>query len=406
MTGRGRRPAGPRRATAAAVTVTCVGTLPVFLVGLLSVQLRADLGFGPALLGGLVTAFFATTSAASFAVGRLVRRWGSVAVVRVSAVAAAVALAGIAVAAREPVTLAAALVLAGWANGIGQPASNDLIARAVDPGRQGLAYGLKQAAIPLATLLAGAAIPLIAIPLGWRWAFGLSAVLALLVAATVPGRFRDREASASGRSEAAGPYRRLPLLVLATALMCGAATGNALAAFFVPSAVASGIAPAMAGVLAAVASGAGIATRVLLGWLADRARRRWLLVVAGQMAFGGAGYALLATGQEALVAAGVVLGYCLGWAWAGLANYAVARMHPEMAAPATAVTQVGVALGAALGPLAFGTTVAATSYAVAWTGTAVLSLVGAVVCVVARWLLLRDRPQLVAAHLSRRATRG
>ena len=135
MTGRGRRPAGPRRATAAAVTVTCVGTLPVFLVGLLSVQLRADLGFGPALLGGLVTAFFATTSAASFAVGRLVRRWGSVAVVRVSAVAAAVALAGIAVAAREPVTLAAALVLAGWANGIGQPASNDLIARAVDPRR-------------------------------------------------------------------------------------------------------------------------------------------------------------------------------------------------------------------------------------------------------------------------------
>ena len=35
------------------------------------------------------------------------------------AVAAAVALAGIAVGAREPVTLAAAVVLAGWANGIG-----------------------------------------------------------------------------------------------------------------------------------------------------------------------------------------------------------------------------------------------------------------------------------------------
>ena len=396
------RAAGPRAATAAAVTVTTVGVLPVFLVGLLSVQLRADLGFGPAVLGGLATAFFAASAASSFLVGPMVRRWGSVAVVRLSAVVAGAAMAVVALLARDVLALSAALVVAGWANGVGQPASNDLIARAVPPGRLGLAYGLKQAAIPLGTLLAGVAIPLVAIPLGWRWAFGLAAALALLVAGAVPRRYGDRTAGRAAQSEAAGPFRRSALLVLATALMLGAATGNAMAAFFVASAVESGIAPGTAGVLAAVASGAGVATRVLIGWLADRVRGRWLLVVAGQMAVGGVAYGLLGTGREALLAAGVVIGYCSGWAWAGLATYAIARMHPDMTAQATAITQGGVALGAALGPLAFGAVVAAASYAVAWAATAVLSLLGALVCVAGRVLLLRDRPALVAAQRSRR----
>ena len=405
MTTAGRRPAGGRSAAAAAVTVTTVGLLPVFLVGLVSVQIRADLGFGPALLGLLAAAFFAASAAASFTAGRLVRRWGSVAVVRTSALAAAAAMAVIALAARDTGTLTAALLVAGWANGVGQPASNDLIARAVPPAHQGLAYGVKQAAIPLATLLAGVAIPLVAIPLGWRWAFAMAAVLALLVAATVPrGVVASTPGGGAAASEAAGPFRRAPLLVLATALLLGAGTGNAMAAFFVSSAVDSGIEPGTAGVLAAAASGLGIAVRVALGWLADRVRTRWLLVVAARMAAGGAGYALLGSGRHALIVAGVLLAYCTGWAWAGLSTYAVARMHPGATARATAITQGGVALGAALGPLAFGATVAATSYSTAWFATAALSLLGAVVCVAGRGLLLRDRPQLVAALRSRRSS--
>ncbi|SDX75208.1 Nitrate/nitrite transporter NarK [Modestobacter sp. DSM 44400] len=401
-----RRPAGSRSAAVAAVTVTTVGVLPVYLAGVLSVQLRADLGFGPALLGVLVATFFATSAASSFTAGLMVRRWGPVAVVRLSAVVAGAALAAIALAARDVLTLSAALVAAGWANGVGQPASNDLIARSVPPERQGLAYGLKQAAIPLATLLAGVGIPLIAIPFGWRWAFGLAAVLALLVAVSVPGGGRLRPTASSAPSEAAGPFRRAPLLVLAGGLLLGAATGNALGAFFVASAVAEGIPPATAGVLAAVASIAGIGTRILIGWLADRVRARWLLIVAAQMAVGGAAYALLGSGREALVAVGVIVGYCSGWAWAGLATYAVARMHHGMAARATAITQGGMGSGAALGPLAFGAAAAATSYSVAWYGTAVLSLLGAAVCVLGRSMLMRDRPALVAAQQQRRGARA
>ncbi|WP_448609473.1 MFS transporter [Geodermatophilus sp. URMC 60] len=404
MSARRERPAGSVRAATAAVTVTTAGVLPAYLVGVLWVQVSADLDVGPSLLGLLVAAFFGTSAVSALSAGALVRRLGTVPVVRLSGLTAALAMLVVAVAARDTAVLVAALVVAGWGNGVGQPASNDLIARSVSADRQGLAYGLKQAAIPLSTLLAGAAIPLVAIPLGWRTAFGLGAVLALLVVLSVPGQRRLGSAGASSApSEAAGPFHRGPLYVLAAGLMLGAATGNALGSFSVSTAVAGGIAPATAGVLAAVASGVGALARVVAGWLADRVRTRWLLVVAAQMSLGGLSYALLGTGVESLIAVGVVVGYCTGWAWAGLSTYAVTRMHHGMAAQATSITQGGMGLGAALGPLAFGAVVSVRSYAVAWTATAALAVVGGLVIVLGRHLLLRDRPALVAAHRRRRA---
>ena len=407
MRARRERPAGSARAATTAVTVTTAGVLPAYLVGVLWVQLRTDLGVGPSLLGLLVAAFFATSAVSALFAGALVRKLGSIRVVRLSGLTAALAMLGVAVAARDTVVLVAALVVAGWGNGVGQPASNDLIARSVAADRQGLAYGLKQAAIPLSTLLAGAAIPLVAIPLGWRTAFGLGAVLALLVVLSVPGARRMGSAGSSAPpSEAAGPFRRGPLYVLAAGLMLGAGTGNALGSFFVSTAVAGGIAPATAGVLAAVASGMGALARVAAGWLADRVRTRWLLVVAAQMSLGGLSYALLGTGVEALIAVGAVVGYCTGWAWAGLSTYAITRMHHGMAAQATSITQGGMGMGAALGPLAFGAVVSAGSYAVAWTATAALAVLGGLVIVLGRHLLLRDRPALVAAHRRRAAARA
>ena len=398
-------PAGSLRAGTAAVAVTTVGVLPVYMVGVLWVQLRADLGFGTSLLGLLVATFFATSAVSALTAGTVVRRFGTAPVVRLSALVGATSMLVVALAAQHTPALVGALVLAGWGNGIGQPASNDLIARAVASDRHGLAYGTKQAAIPLSTMLSGIAVPLVAIPLGWRPAFALGAALALLVVLTVPAGGRLRPPGSAEPSEAAGPFRRAPLVVLAVGLLLGAATGNALGSFFVATAVDSGIAPATAGVLAAVASGTGAVARVVMGWLADRVRTKWLLVVAAQMGIGGLSYALLGTGVEVLIAVGAVVGYCTGWAWAGLSTYSVARMHPGMAARATSITQGGMGAGAAVGPLVFGLVAAATDYSVAWYGTAAVSVVAGAVIVQGRRMLMSVRPGLVAAQQQRKASR-
>ena len=404
-TARRDRPAGSLSAGGAAVAVTTVGVLPVYMVGVLWVQIRQDLGFGVSLLGTLVACFFLTSGLAAFTAGTVVRRFGTSPVVRLSAVISALSMLVVAVAAQETAALVAALVVAGWGNGVGQPASNDLIARAVASTRHGLAYGTKQAAIPLATMAAGIAVPVVAIPLGWRPAFALGAGLALLVVLTVPSGRRLPPSGTATPTEAAGPFRRAPLLVLSAGVMLGAGSGNALGSFFVATAVDSGISPATAGVLAAVASGAGAAARIAFGWLADRVRTKWLNVVAAQMALGGLSYALLGTGVEGLIAAGAVIGYCTGWAWAGLSTFAVTRMHPGMAARATSITQGGMGAGAALGPLAFGLIAGATSYSVAWYANAGMALLAGVVVVQGRRMLMRERPGLVAAQQQRRAAR-
>jgi MFS family permease len=189
--------------------VTTAGVLPAYLVGVLWVQLRADLDVGPSLLGLLVATFFGTSAVSTLIAGTLVRRLGTVPVVRLSGLTAALTMLVVALAARDPAVLVAALVVAGWATASGSRRATTS-SRSVSAGRQGLAYGLKQAAIPLSTVLAGVAVPLVAIPLGWRTAFGIGAVLALLVVLSVPGPRRLGSAgSSSPPSEAAVPPRWL-----------------------------------------------------------------------------------------------------------------------------------------------------------------------------------------------------
>src|SRR5690606_24578159 len=80
---------------------------------------------------------------------------------------AAACLLGIAVAARGYPALVLLLAAGAAANGLGQLAANATLA-AVPAHRQGLSFGIKQAAIPTATLLAGASVPAVALTIGWR----------------------------------------------------------------------------------------------------------------------------------------------------------------------------------------------------------------------------------------------
>lgn len=388
--------------SAAAVAVTVAGVLPVYLLGVLVVQVREDVGFAPSALGALVAGFFGSSALASVLAGRLGLDAGSPRAVRAAALTSTAALLVIGAVADDLPVLTAALLVAGAANGFGQPASNALIAACVPLEHQGVAFGAKQAAIPLSTLLGGLAVPLVALPFGWRAVYVGAAGLGLLAAGSVPRHVSPHRRRTGHDSPAAGPFRLGPLLVLSAGITAASAAGNAVGTFFVASATAVGLAPATAALIAAAAGAGGAATRIGLGLVADRYEGRWLLVVAGLVVVGGGGHALLATQHPPLLAAGVLLAYCSGWAWAGLATYAVARMHPGETARATGVTQGGLAVGAALGPLGFGALAEHASYATAWTVSAALSVLAGALVALGRALLLRDRPALVEAHRVRR----
>ena len=394
------------RPATAAVVVTVVGLLPVYLLGGLAVQVRADLDLGRTGLGLLVAAFFGGAAVGSLLGGRAADRLGAGLVMRAAAAAGVVALAAAAAAPSAPV-LAAVLVVGGIASGVGQPASNALIARSVAPHRRGTVYGAKQAAIPAGVLLGGLAVPVFGVTVGWRWAYVATAALSLVVPVLVPTRAAPagpdlrgtdgRSATAVRAAQAAGPYRLAPLLVLAVGTTLGAAVGNCFAAFFVETAVDAGRDPGTAGLLAAGGSALGVLSRSSLGVLADRRDGRWFLVVAAMMLAGLPASGLLASGAAVALFPAVLLAYGLGWAWAGLVNHAVTLMHPDAPGRATGVTQSGVALGGGLGPLVFGRVADAQTLSVAWWATGVLSVLAAAAVVAGRRLLLRDRPALAAA---------
>jgi predicted MFS family arabinose efflux permease len=375
--------AAPRvvRTAAGAVSTTIACVIPVFLVGGLAVQIGAALGFSPAGLGVAVSVYFGVSALASVPAGRLVDRYGSAPTARVAIVLAAACLLAVAVAARSYPVLLVLLAAGAAANALGQLASNVALAEQVPAGRQGLSFGVKQSAIPLATLLAGAAVPTVALTLGWRWAFVAAAALAAAALPLVPP-----DGSAS-RARAPRDRTSAPLIVVGLAATLAAGAANALGTFLVDSAVGRGLAPGLAGLTLTLGGLVCVAGRLVAGWRADRRSGGHVTVLAGMLLVGAAGEALLAVPGAVALVAGVLLGFGLGWAWPGLMNFAVVQLNPTAPAAATSITQTGVYAGGCLGPLVFGPVAAHAGYPRAWLLAALAMLLAAGLMLLARRLL-------------------
>lgn len=373
------------------------GVLPVFLTGALSVQLRAQLHFANTVLGALVATFFLAAAMGSLLAGHVAERYGPGIVMRLATAASGCFLVAIAVLAHSALDLGVLLALAGLSNGLLQPSVNAYLVRAVRSGRQGLAFGLRQSAIPLSTLLGGLAVPALALTVGWRWAYASAACLAAVTVVLLPAprTVTARRPRASQRPGA--PIRLRPLVVLAVGAGLGAGAANALGTFLVPAAVAAHLAPGTAGWLAAGGSACGLTARITVGARADRRGRGHLRVVSTMLALGAAGYLLLGAGRVALLVPGAALAFGAGWGWNGLLNFAVVHSHREAPARATAVTQAGVFIGSVVVPLLFGLIVDHGSYGAAWLTAALIGLVAAVVIAAGRRLLAASAPTEPAA---------
>jgi predicted MFS family arabinose efflux permease len=352
----------PLWAATGALTTTVAVSIPVFLVGGLAVQIGDELDFSPAGLGLAVSAYFGASALASIPAGALVERYGSTRVSRSGIALAAASLLAVGVAARSLWSLIAIMVLGAGANAAGQLASNASLARQVPPRRKGLSFGVKQAAIPVSTLLAGAAVPAVALTLGWRWAFVLAAVLACAAIAVVPAE-HDEQNRSRGRN---GNRATGALIVIGVAATLSAGAANALGTFLVDSAVARGIAPGPAGLTLTLGGAVCVVARIAGGWQADLRPHRQVGTIAVLLVCGAAGLLLLAVPGTLPLIAGVVLGFGLGWSWPGLLNFAVVRLHPQAPAAATSITQTGVYAGGCVGPLGLGALAAAAGYPMMW----------------------------------------
>ncbi len=377
MTSVGRDRSTRSQVTGVALIVATV--LPGFLTASLAPRIRGDFGFADSTLGLTIAVFYVVSALSSTPCGRLVDRIGGVQGMRLAAGLVVVCATTVALFAQSAAGLLGLLALGGVANGMGGPAVSALLKREVHEGRQGLAFGVQQSGASIGSLLAGLALPLVAIPFGWRWAFVAAAVLAVVSVLPVP---RGGPAPA-----AAAPTQRHGLSsvhAIAVAAALASAAGVGFVSFLVTYAVRSDIGEAEAGLLLGGVSLVATLSRIGLGALFDRTGREPLALTGVMLAAAAGAYLLLIQDEPAVIVAAALVAGGLGWSWPGGLTLAVVRRRPEAPAWAVGVMMSGLFAGAVAGPLVVGLLAEHGSFAAVWSLCAGLALSAGLVLLATR----------------------
>ncbi len=352
-----------RRPLLTAVVYTGSGILPLFLVSAQVLQLEADLGFDATSVGLAAAAFFGASALAANPAGTAIRRMSPGFGLRAGA-SLTMACSFIAALAMTNWMILLAMAIAGIGNAFTQVSANLAIFDGVSRRRQGLAFGAKQAAVPLASVLAGISLPAIALVFGWQWGFGGAALLALGLAISAPEP-RTRSGETREEKPMGRPPASLPVLVAAG--FFGAAAGNGISLFVVPSAVDVGIGEATAGLVLAVCSVLVVVARLAAGWTVDRRASSGHVEMAILTASGAAGaLALMSTTSSTAYLLAMPVALLGAWSWPGVFFFTVIHSYPDFPARASGVALSGNLTGTVIGPLLVGALVGSGRYPVAW----------------------------------------
>ncbi len=365
------------RATIMAAAATIAMMLPLLLVGTLAAQLTEEFMFGAAALGVAVGSAQGLRAVASAVLGRVVDRLGATLALRLAMLASAMSAAGIALVANSWWTLIPWLLLTALAHAIGQPATNRLLVNRTRADRLGTAFGIKQSAPPVAMIFAGLSVPVLAVTVGWRWAYGFAALFALIVSWYVrhPPGADDQARRAKRLAMSRMPLNdRTTIMLIAMGFGLSFAAGEVVKTFYVDATAAAGGTPSFAGVMLACASIAAIVTRLSAGISCDHTAVDPLRICAGLILMGSVGHVLLALGQPAMMAVGVVVVLIGTWGFQSVFWVAIMRAYATSPGRVTGAMAPGVFLGGAAGPILFGLAVEHFSYPIAWCGAAGLAV--------------------------------
>jgi len=375
-------PARPSLVINAAVASTVSTVLPGFLIGAMSVQVSAEMGVSEAVYGWGLGSFFGSAMLGSVLLGRLAQRIGPLNQMTLALTVSVFVQLALAATARSFAAVIGFLVVAGLANAANQTSVNLALAQAQLP-RLGLAVSIKQSGLPTATLLAGFAVPGLALTVGWRWAYvgaALFALAALGLVRSAVGSPMVQDAGATGATVAPESSSQ-DLLAAAAVGACLAFSAGSLNAWGVGSGVDAGLGQGTAGLLLSVGAATGITLRLVGGWLSDTMRIPPFKVAGFTAAVGSVGMAALAVRSPALHVAALLVSFGAGWIWPVFTNYGVVRTNPLAAGAATGVTQMGVYVGVFVSPLVTGWLIEHSGYPTMWLVVAGITITGAAVAI-------------------------
>ncbi len=282
--------------------------------------------------------------------------------------------------------------------GLLAPPASALMMRFAPPARRNLVFSIQQTSVPLGGVIAALVAPLIAVTLGWRWAFMYSIVmLGLAMVLLQIGRASwDDDRDPSHRALARNPFdgfrsnwrdRELRLLSFAGMSFCWAQFS--VATFAVVACVAVlDMTVVQAGLVLVAVQVASTVGRMVAGWIADRigsagivlAWMSWTMLVLS------IGFFWLSPSWPLWFVYAMFAGIGLAsGAWAGILMAEVGQKAPPgRVAAVVGGTLLYVNIGKFSGPAVFSATYALThSYNIAFALLALPSLV-AIACLRAR----------------------
>lgn len=388
---------------AATLMVQSLAAMALLTLPVVAPSVAESLGISAAYVGLYIALAYAGAMTASLLAGGAVRRYGAI---RASQIGLLLCGAGVALCTIESsVAMAVGAVLIGMGYGPITPASSHLLVKSTPAHRMSLVFSIKQTGVPLGGVLAGVIVPSLAETTSWQWAFLAVALASVLCAVAIQplcaslDADKDPKQRVSFGNGLAGPLKLVfshrSLTVLAAVSFLFSITQLSLTTYLVTFLHEDlGIGLIVAGFILAVAQTAGVAGRLLWGYVSDRylGPSNMLAVLAVLIALCGIATALLQYTDSTVLLILVLSVFgssAVGWNGVYLAE--VARQAPKgQASVATGGTLAMTFLGVVIGPPLFGL-VAGTfgSYSLAY-ATLILP---AGLCL---WLLLRYRSAFIS----------
>lgn len=375
--------------------VAFIAISPFYFYGALSVQIINDLNYSASSHGYGATAFYLFAALFATTLGRISDTTHPVATLRVSLLITLFSNLGIAFS-NSLIIMSVFLGVGGIGNALATPGIARFVQQVIANRNQGLAYGVKQSATGISTLIGGAAIPFFASDGQWRFVFGFGAVFCLALILFI-GNFdnkayliRSLVIHVQDRRSANTKQASYPLQVklIGIGFGVGAAVGAGLISYLALSNYEAGVTGREAGLVLVYASIGSILARFAVLVLMDLTKLNAITVCAWMMFVGALGIFGLAMMNKDFILVSSIISYTFGWGWVGLIGYKMLRISSTDLGANIGLIQFTAAIGSLSGPLVL-------SIIYKFSGFGSMWLISGIGLIIAMLLLLFSEPKKV-----------
>jgi MFS family permease len=353
--------------------IAFIAISPLYFYGALSVQITEGLAYRASLHGLGATSFYLVAAIFAISLGKKTDQLDPVLTLRLALIMTFVSNLGITFS-NSLAMVCLSLAIGGFGNALATPGIAQLVRERIELSKQGLAYGFKQSATGLPTLIGGLAIPFVATDGQWRYVFAFGAIISLGILLKL-NKGSSIESNSQKTENSRIPNLQFEKLesaytaevkLIAISFAIGAAVGAGLITFLPLSIAEAGLSATETSRALVLASACSLIARFIVLLYMDRTSIDAIKICIVMMVIGAIGLFGLSTMETNLITIASVVSYAFGWGWIGLITYKMLRISDRNLGANVGLVQFAAAIGSITGPLALGAVYEISGFALMW----------------------------------------